>query len=95
MDTLAIIGRTTNTIRNAITLLIIVLSAIILLFATGKLVQDFARHDEADKKKQETYIKVSILVLVGGILVYAVRSWWYQNDTRAALSGASNVLKFV
>ena len=95
MDTLATIGRTTNTIRNAITLVIIALSAIILLFATGKLLRDFARHDEADEKKQEKYIKASILVLVGGILVYAVRSWWFQNDTRAALSGASNVLKFI
>jgi TRAP-type C4-dicarboxylate transport system permease small subunit len=95
METLAIIGRTTNTIRNAFILLIIALSAIILLFASGKLVQDFARHDEADEKKQENYIKASILVLMGAILVYVVRSWWFQNDTRAALSGASNVLKFV
>ena len=95
METLAMIGRTTNMVRNAIILLIIFLTTIILLFATGKLLQDFARHDEADEKKQETYIKVSILVLVGAILVYAVRSWWFQNDTRAALSGASNVLKFV
>jgi hypothetical protein len=95
METLATIGRTTNMIRNGITLAIIALSAIILLFATFKLMQDYARHDEADEKKQENYIKIAILVVVGGVLVYAVRSWWFQNDTRAAMSGASNVLKFV
>jgi hypothetical protein len=95
MDTLATIGRTTNMIRNAVSLVIIVLSAAILLFATVKLLQDYAKHDEVDEKKQKTYIKAAILVLVAVILAYAVRSWWFQNDTRAALSGASNVLKFV
>lgn len=95
MDTLATIGRTTNMLRNAVTLVIVALSVIILVFATIKLIQDYARHDEADEKKQENYIKAAILVFVAGILVYVVRSWWFQNDTRAAVSGASNVLKFI
>jgi len=92
---LASFGRFENNMRNIVIGIIVSLSAVLLIVATVKLVKDHQKHDITDEKKQENYIKMAILVMVCGVVIYLINKWLFKSDGRAAALGATSLASFL